>query len=75
MALHRSEITQEDLTVTRGDVQAFLDSGRAKKKDGSPDRSKPHGKTKQNVVTHLASLGLGDEALLDKAVGDLDSYV
>lgn len=74
MPSRRSEMTREDLSVTREDIQNYLDSGRAKK-SGQPDRSKPHGKSKQEIATFLSGKGIKDEALLDKMLGDLDSYL
>lgn len=69
----RANFTEEDLSLTRTDIQMLLDTGRPKNKDGQPDRTKKSSLTPDEMRVNLKKAGHKDENI-EKLIGDLDSY-
>ena len=69
----RENLTKEDLGVTRADIMAILDKRREALKPG--DKGKGKTRVRPNEVAgELQALGIKDSHI-EKAIGDLDSYV
>lgn len=70
--LPRTNFTEERLDWDRADVIAWLDESRPKK-NGKPDKSKPHTRTESDARTWAKSKNMKDGEV-EKFIGDLPSY-
>lgn len=68
----RQNFTEENLSLTREMVQAFLDQGR--RRDPQGRRLEKSRKKPEDLRTELKTKGHRD-AEIDKVIGDWDSYL